>query len=116
VKILRDFDNDFLCGGDWLCSAFITEGMPPGPHQHVQQAYMQEHGRNSMPPGFAPDHQDTDPRSSIGVKILRDFDNDFICGGDWLCSAFITESSPSTCAAGIYAGTWKKFYASRVRT
>ncbi|KAJ5472953.1 hypothetical protein N7530_006954 [Penicillium desertorum] len=33
-------------------------GMPPGPHQHVQQAYMQEHGRNSMPPGFAPDHQE----------------------------------------------------------
>ncbi|KAJ5154543.1 Transcription factor MADS-box [Penicillium coprophilum] len=33
-------------------------GMPPGPHQHVQ-AYMQEHGRNSMPPGFAPDgHQE----------------------------------------------------------
>jgi hypothetical protein len=25
---------------------------------HVQQAYMQEHGRNSMPPGFAPDHQE----------------------------------------------------------
>ncbi|KAJ5555120.1 hypothetical protein N7535_007563 [Penicillium sp. DV-2018c] len=34
-------------------------GMPPGTHQQVQQAYMQEHGRNSMPPGFAPDgHQD----------------------------------------------------------
>ncbi|KAJ5192485.1 Transcription factor MADS-box [Penicillium cf. viridicatum] len=34
-------------------------GMPPGPHQHVQQAYMQEHGRNSMPPGFGPDgHQE----------------------------------------------------------
>ncbi|KAJ5455069.1 Transcription factorMADS-box [Penicillium sp. IBT 31633x] len=34
-------------------------GMPPGPHQHVQQAYMQEHGRNSIPPGFAPDgHQE----------------------------------------------------------
>lgn len=30
----------------------------------------------------------TDPRSSIGVKILRDLDRDFRCGGDWLFSGF----------------------------
>ncbi|KAJ6087355.1 hypothetical protein N7467_006269 [Penicillium canescens] len=42
-------------------------GMPPGSHAQVQQvtqAYMQEHGRGSMPPGFAPDGQQERPSIS----------------------------------------------------
>ncbi|KAJ5766876.1 uncharacterized protein N7511_004492 [Penicillium nucicola] len=63
-------------------AAFACRRNAPGSHaqaqqvQQVQQAYMQEHGRGSMPPGFVPDNQQerpsiSEPQDDSGVMKVE---------------------------------------------